>query len=287
MVTKAFILGAGLGTRLRPLTNFLPKPLVPVWNKPIVLHALEHCQDAGITEFAINTHHLPDTWKRFFPSSSYNDLPISFFYEPDLLETGGGIKNIANFIGDDPVLVFNGDIITDMDLKALIHTHVTSDNVVTMALRSKGENCNVAVDGDKVIDIRNSLAVSEGTHQFTGIYCINPEILELIPEGVKISIIPAFLELVKGKKVGVHLVEDASWVDVGTIESYLEIHHSSSEADMSQSWVAPSADVDESATVEKSVIWAKAEIQAGVKMINCIVGEGVEISESIENQIIL
>ena len=87
---KAFLLGAGLGTRLKPLTDTLPKPLIPLENRPLITHAMDHLIKAGIVEIAINTHHLPEAWPAAFPDATYRGASLSFFYEPDLLETGGG-----------------------------------------------------------------------------------------------------------------------------------------------------------------------------------------------------
>src|SRR4030081_1674864 len=93
-ITQAFVLGAGLGTRLRPLTDDLPKPLVPIFQKPLITFALDHLIDIGVQSFIINTHRLPEALERFFPERSYNDRAIKLVYESVLLETGGGIKNI-------------------------------------------------------------------------------------------------------------------------------------------------------------------------------------------------
>ena len=112
MIHKAFILGAGLGTRLRPLTNFRPKPLVPLFHEPMANYALRHCQSAGITDFAINTHHLADEWQKAYPENQFEGSNLEFFHEKTLLETGGGIRNISSFIGNEPLLIYNGDIYT-------------------------------------------------------------------------------------------------------------------------------------------------------------------------------
>ena len=118
-IRKAFLLGAGLGTRLRPLTSTLPKPLIPVFQRPLIENTLDHCLAAGIEEFAINTHHLPGKWGEAFPDGSYRGAPITFFHEPVLLETGGGLKNIESWINGDPLLVYNGDILTSLALSLL------------------------------------------------------------------------------------------------------------------------------------------------------------------------
>ena len=104
MITKAFILGAGLGTRLRPLTDVMPKPLVPIYHEPMVNYALRHCQAAGITDFAINTHYLPDAWSAAYPDGTFNGSRLQFFYEPVLLETGGGTVVLTND-GDSDIII--------------------------------------------------------------------------------------------------------------------------------------------------------------------------------------
>lgn len=275
-ITKAFILGAGLGTRLRPLTNFYPKPLMPVWDEPLVYHSLRHCQQAKITEFAINTHHLAEKWQAFFPENTFEGAKLNFFHEANLLETGGGIKNIASFIGEDPILVFNGDIITDIDLEGLMKAHLNSGNVATLAVKSTGPQRNIAVEGERVIDIRNALNKHKGDHQFTGIYCISPSILELIPENEKISIIPAFVELIQYDKIGVFNVDCASWHDIGSIESYKKVHQNAKLADRNCNWIHPKAQVAESAQLQNCILWEKAIIAADAQLKNCIVtGEKV------------
>src|SRR6058998_3783300 len=93
-ITQAFVLGAGLGTRLRPLTEDLPKPLVPIFHKPLITFALDHLIDIGIQNFFINTHRLPETFAKAFPENSYSGTPLTLVNEPVLLETGGGIKNL-------------------------------------------------------------------------------------------------------------------------------------------------------------------------------------------------
>jgi len=277
-IHKAFILGAGLGTRLRPLTDSLPKPLVPLYHEPMVNYAMRHCMSEGITEFAINTHHIPDAWEQIYPDKSYNGASIEFFFEEILLETGGGIKNIASFIGDDPVLVYNGDILTDLDLSGLMEAHITSGDVATLALFPTGPNCNVAVEDGRIVDMRHTLGVHEGTHQFTGIYCINPEILGLIPVNEKVSIVPAFLELIKLGKLGAYVSESATWHDLGSRASYFEAHtllRGESYPIEEKAMIDPSAEI----CVDTCVIGAGAEVGKNVKLKNTIIWPGAIVED--------
>ncbi|MBT7214724.1 MAG: NTP transferase domain-containing protein [Verrucomicrobia bacterium] len=280
---KAFLLGAGLGTRLQPLTETLPKPLIPFANRPLITHALDHCLQAGITDFAINTHHLHETWDRFFPNGKYRDANLTFFHEPELLETGGGIKNIADWIKDDPVLVYNGDIITDFPIDRLMTGHMASNNTATLAVQNHGPDLRITVDGHRVTDVRGLIHQQQGTHQFTGIYVIDPEILELIPPNEKISIIPAFVELIKQGELGAyHVKGHPKWLDLGTRETYLKASLAippkvsreariSETANIQNSWVAQNAIVESGAIIKDSILWPDTHVLQDAELTNCIV----------------
>jgi mannose-1-phosphate guanylyltransferase len=277
---KAFILGAGLGTRLRPLTDNLPKPLIPYYHKPLVHEALRHCMAVGIDSFAINIHHHAEEWQLAFPDNKFSEASLEFFNEPVLLETGGGIKNIAKWIGPDPVLIYNGDILTDLDLKGLIASHKASGNIATLALFSDGPNCNVAVEGGKVIDLRYARGLHAGTHQFTGIYIIEPEILDLIPANEKISVVPAFLTLAEQGKLGVYIADGAQWQDLGTREEYLAAHLNSQPLER-QPAIHPSAKIDPSAEIESDscFIGPNCVVEKGAKLRNTIVWPSARVAE--------
>ena len=120
-ISRAFILGAGLGTRLRPLTGILPKPLIPFFHEPLILHSMRRCYDCGIREFIINTHHLAAAWDKVFPEHSWNGCPVHFSHEPVLLDSGGGVKKIEPLASaEEPLLVVNGDMAATFDLGRLL-----------------------------------------------------------------------------------------------------------------------------------------------------------------------
>ena len=120
MITQAFVLGAGLGTRLRPLTDELPKPLVPVFGKPLITFAFDHLLAAGVRRFVVNTHHLPELFRDSLGNGTYRSCPLSLVHEPVLLETGGGIKNAEPLLTESSFLVYSGDVLTDLPLAPLI-----------------------------------------------------------------------------------------------------------------------------------------------------------------------
>ncbi len=147
-MNKAFVLGAGLGTRLRPLTDQLPKPLIPVLHRPLITYAFDHLLGAGVKEFIVNTHHLPEKYAETFPDGRYRNAPITFRHEPILLETAGGIANIADLVEDGPFLVYNGDILTTLPLEPLLEEHARGENLVTLVLRSTGPALHIAWDDE-------------------------------------------------------------------------------------------------------------------------------------------
>jgi mannose-1-phosphate guanylyltransferase len=290
VIRKAFLPGAGLGTRLRPLTDLLPKPLVPLFHRPLIEWAMESCIAAGITDFSINTHHLPEKWpyagsedssliagNGLTPrKGSFQGYPVHLFHEPLLLETGGGVKNLAAWIGSDSVLVHNGDIYSSIPLDRLIAAHEASDCPVTLALRSTGLATHIALNeaGDRVTDIRAKLGISEGSHVFTGIYCFDPELLDLIPAGEKIAVIPAFLELARQGRLGAIVLDEGDWRDLGDKEAYLAAHRELALAPA----IHPEAFIHPSAVVEASTVGPGARIGEGVGLCDSVVWPGAEVA---------
>ena len=123
-IKTAFILGAGLGTRLRPLTENTPKPLLEIGGRPIITFAMAHLWAVGIKRFVVNTHHCAEKYAEAFPENNWKGIPITFRHEPVLLDTAGGIKNIEDLIaGDECIIVYNGDIITNLPIELLIRKH--------------------------------------------------------------------------------------------------------------------------------------------------------------------
>lgn len=269
-MNQAFILGAGLGNRLRPLTDRLPKPLVPLFHRPLVEWAMAACEQAGIIRFAINTHHLPTAWNDFGAGRE-----VTLFHESLLLETGGGLKNIAPWIGGDSLLVHNGDIFSTLPLEKLIAAHEASGLPVTLAVRSKGPAQHIALDpaGTRVTDIHKLLGRVAGTHLFTGIYCVSPAFLEMIPAVKKISVIPAFLELAKTGQLGAIVLDEGVWLDLGDRESYLQAHR---ELDLAAP-IHPQASVAASAVVERSVVGPGAVIEAGAVVRDSVIWPGGQV----------
>ncbi len=221
----AFILGAGLGTRLRPLTEHCPKPLLPLNGRPVITYVMDHLLTVGVDRFIVNTHHCPDVFGVRFPDGLWRGVPIVFRNEPALLDTAGGLKNIADLLtGDEAILCYNGDVIADFPLQELCSLHNRERPEATLLLRSSGPLLNVNVnEAGEVCDLRHTLG-NPGIRSclFTGIYALETSILRFIEAGSVQSIIPVLLRLIRERPGSVRglVVDEGEWNDIGTIEAY-------------------------------------------------------------------
>ena len=224
-INTAFILGAGLGTRLRPLTEDTPKPLLEIGGHPIITYAMEHLRAVGVKRFIVNTHYCAEKYAEVFPENNWKGIPIVFRHEPVLLDTEGGIKNIEDLIAEDErIIVYNGDIITNMPIELLIRKHFELKTSVTLALRSTGPLLNVNVDKyGFVCDMRHVLK-NQGVKSclFAGIYIVEKSFLKRLTVGKIESIVLPLVESIKEnpRSVGGVVIDDGSWYDVGSIAEY-------------------------------------------------------------------
>jgi NDP-sugar pyrophosphorylase family protein len=228
LITTAFILGAGLGTRLRPLTDNVPKPLLEIGGRPIIIYAMEHLRTIGVQRFIINTHHCAEKYSEAFPNSNWQGIPITFRHEPILLDTAGGIKNIEDLIADEErIIVYNGDIITNIPIAPLLAEHFALKTEVTIALRSRGPLLNVSINQDGYIcDLRHTLH-NPGIKSclFAGIYIIETKFLQRLKTGKIESIVLPLIEMIKEnpRSVGGVIIDSSYWYDVGTVAEYEKI----------------------------------------------------------------
>jgi mannose-1-phosphate guanylyltransferase len=309
-ITQAFVLGAGLGKRLRPLTDDLPKPLVPIFQKPLITFALDHLIQLGVSRFVINTHKLPESFQNFFGKNGYRGCSTTLVHEPDLLETGGGIKNAERYLGVEPFITYSGDILADIALQPLIDEHFHRGNDVTLALRETGLAAGVALRDHRVVDISNRYGVP-GNYDFANIAVWNREIFRQIPPHRKISFVPIIGDWIgQGGKIGGVVMNDGTWFNITSRAGYFEVHRTISR----QRWqphyvndpvwrmpvhktaiVDPTAQlrgctvigrdcrVGAEAMVEDTILWPGAEIASKSHLEGCIVRTEKKASGSHSN----
>lgn len=281
------------------MTEHRPKPLVPIFQKRLITFPLDHLRSVGIESFVINTHRLPEQFEDVFAAGEYAGAPVHLAHEPDLLETGGGIKNAQRWLrADEPFIVYSGDILTDIDLQPLIDEHFAAGNDVTLALRTTGLGTDMALRDGRVIDIGGKHG-HKGRYDFVGISIWNPAVFERIPGGKKVSFVAILVDWIgQGGKIGGVLVNDGKWFNIGSRAGYMEVHRTIAEEPWKppyvaeRDWpvrVAPDAEVDPTARLcgvcsvgagarigagallENTIAWPGAQIASGSELRNCIV----------------
>ncbi len=222
-------MAAGLGKRLRPLTHEIPKPLVPVANRPIMEHILRRLAGDGLGEVVANLHWFPETIEERFGDGSALGIELSYSYEERLLGTAGGVRNVRDFFGDRSFLVMAGDALTDIDLAALADAHDGSGSIATLAVKrvtNTTEYGVVVTDADgRVQGFQEKPDPSEALSDLANcmIYVLEPEIFDYFPDAEEVDfaldVFPALLDA--DVPFGVH-VTDAYWNDVGSLPEYLQ-----------------------------------------------------------------
>lgn len=224
---KAMILAAGLGTRLKPFTDFHPKALYRVDGKTLLEHAVIHLVAAGVNEIIINVHHFTDQIIEFVHLHNDFGLKISVSDETgELLETGGGVKKAAWFFRDcDCAVIRNVDILSDLDLRNMAAFHLRSGSVATLAVRNRETSRYFLFDGQMQLcgweDRRTGETKITGTasavmaYAFSGIQLMAPGIFPLITEEGKFSLTELYLRLAAEQKIMGYLEDGHLWKDVG------------------------------------------------------------------------
>jgi NDP-sugar pyrophosphorylase family protein len=298
-IRQAFVLAAGLGKRLRPLTEEMPKPLIPICQKPLITFALDHLISAGVQSFVINTHRLPNLFHQFFSENTYAGHSVTLAHERDLLETGGGIKNVEGILRKEPFIIYSGDILTDIALEPLIAEHFRAGNDVTLGLRrNTGLGAGVVLRDGHVVEISTKSNPKEN-FDYANISIWNPEIFGRIPANRKISFIPILIDWInQGGTIGGLAVDDGKWFNIGSRTQYLEVHRTI----LAENWkpyyvktdawperIARSAVIDASAALrgysvvgkdcrvgaeailEDTILWPGAQIASQSQLQGCIV----------------
>lgn len=294
---QAMLLAAGLGTRLRPYTNIRPKPLFPVLNRPLIHILIDMLHDAGSTKIVVNGHHLKHLVREAV--KMYPD--ISFQEETDILGTGGALRQALAEFSHEPVVVMNGDIFHNVDLKKLYQLHIRAGNRVTLAVHDYPQFNTIAVDHEQIRTFFPGKTISKNNLlAFTGIHIINPDVIQEIPAGQFHHIIDLYEELViQQDKIGIVRVDESYWRDIGTPEDYLQLHCELLSGNKIQFKDIPHVNgswfIDEKAKIGAEVIlsgWGcigkYAHIGHGANLKNCVVWNNASVPEHsrFENRII-
>lgn len=264
---KAMVLAAGLGTRLRPLTFEIPKPMVPVIDRPVMAHIVDLCRRQGFDQLIANLHYFPDTIRDYFGDS------IEYRYEEELLGTAGGVRNVRDFFGDDPVVIISGDALSDIDLNALVERHRSHGGIGTLTVKRVDDTREYGVvlhDADgRISGFQEKPHPDEALSDLgnCGIYCFSPQIFDYFPETEFVDwandVFPVLLE--NDVPFYIHEINEY-WNDVGSLD---ELRSGTFDALSG----ALKIEVPESAPVP-----GDAEVSGDVWIgENCTIGSGVKL----------
>lgn len=298
---QALILAGGKGTRLRPLTVYTPKPIVPVVNRPFLLYQIDVLRKAGIIDITLSLSYQPDKIEQILGDGSEYGVMLRYVTEPSPMGTGGAYRFAADHISETTV-VFNGDILTDFDISSLVEYHRSMNAAATITLVPVDDPSRYGlVELDRENRVKRFLEkpAAEELSKFkintinAGIYILEPQVLDLIPKDTNRSFeYDVFPEILKrelpfyGK-----VMTDEYWLDIGTPDSYLKAHHDFlsgkitgfeiEKTDLSN--IATHAEID-----KNSVIGENCTIKPGGKIVNSVIGAGVHVEEKavIENSVI-
>ena len=294
---KAVVLVGGEGTRLRPLTETVPKPLLPLVDRPILDHVLDHLVAHGVREVIMSSPYLEETFHPFLEARSGHPT-VTWVTEREPLGTGGAIVSVLEHVGDEPFLALNGDILTDLDLTAMLARHRSSGAAVTIALH-RVEDARafglVATDpAGRITEFREKPPDPVPGDINAGTYVLEPSALRAWNPGTYIWIEgEIFPSLIADGTPMIGFASDAYWLDLGTPEQYLRAH-----ADLlagkvrgrayDAPWIAPGASVDPSARVGPAVaigagstVEADAQLDETVLLPGSVVQEGARVLRSI------
>ncbi|MGQ9920754.1 MAG: sugar phosphate nucleotidyltransferase [Desulfobacca sp.] len=318
-IKTAVILAAGLGTRLRPLTSQVPKPLFPILNRPLLGLLLAQVAAAGCQRLAINTHHQGEAIREFVASQGTRFQDVEVRHEPKILGTGGGLKNLADFLGTDPFLVINGDILTDIALTAVCQAHDPAA-LATLLLHDYPRFNNVWLAADGQVQgfggVPPTPTVMPRPLAFTGIQVVSPRLLARLPAGEFVHIIDAYRQAIAaGETVAARVRRGFFWQDIGTPQDYLDIHIRLLRGEVPglQQWFPAVADpylgpevvlgrgvqfaggvclgrgvrLGDGVSLKNTVIWSGAELAPGISLENCLVGCHTRVTASARGRCLL
>ena len=226
---QAMILAAGLGTRLKPITDELPKALVEVNGKTLLEIAIRNLIENDFRRIVINVHHFADKVKDFINKNTFAaDIFISD--ESDLLlDTGGGIKHAQKYFDDSPILVHNVDIISNLNLKEFYQFHLSDDALASLVVSNRESNRYLLFNDDNILcgwqDVKKEekIIVRDDVklHQlaFSGIHILNPHLIESFPKEQVFSVITAYLKIAATEDIHAYVSIDLKWIDVGKVDS--------------------------------------------------------------------
>lgn len=286
---RVMVMAAGKGTRLRPVTDLLPKPMAPIANRPVLHHILRLLGRHGFTEVVANLHHMPEVITGHFGDGATLGVHLHYSFEPELLGTAGGVKNNEEFLGDGTFLVMSGDALTDIDLTGLVAAHRRYGSIATMAVKEVPDPSLYGVvvtdDDDRVVAFQEKPTREEARSHLCncGIYVFEPEVFSLIPAGEFDDFGSRLFPDLLRQRIPFHAhTFGGYWSDVGNLHEYFRGNADALTGrvavDLPGEEVRPGVWVDEGAQVSSSVrIEPPVVIGRGCRLEDDVIVEGPSV----------
>lgn len=220
MIERGVVLSAGYSKRLRPLSFFIPKPLIKIKGKPIIIHIFDNLKNLGVKKIYVNLYYKKDKIEKIIKNSEYKDI-IFIFKEKELMGTGGGVKNFEKYIEGDFIL-HNCDIYHKLDLNEFVDFHFKNSKIGTLLLTFMETKSEVVLEGNLVKDIK----IHKRKNKFltyAGISIFKKEIFRFIPEG-KSDLLDVFFELMKYKELAGFKVKEGLIFDIGSFKTLFNLY---------------------------------------------------------------
>ena len=280
---NVFILAAGFGERLQPITRHIPKPLLPILGKSVLQHVFEKISTLPVNKIGINSYYKKEVIENWIKQSSFHEK-IKLFPEESQLGTGGALKNAESFLKGSTFLVHNADILSDINLNNLLEHHLSSKNLITLAVHDFPKFNNVVIDEKGFLTgIERKQAILTGDRRriaFTGIAVYEPEFLKFLSDRAS-SVVDAWLQAMSaGYRVGTLDVSGCYWNDIGTPGAYAAAVFDALKADGEVVYIHPSTKVCKDVDLQGYVVIENGCVPGkGISLRNCIILPG----SSIEN----
>jgi mannose-1-phosphate guanylyltransferase len=285
-MTSAILLVGGRGTRLSPITDEIPKPMLPIAGLPVTEHQIIAAKRAGVKTLVLATSYLAEVFTPYFGDGSKWGVNLRYAVEKEPLGTGGAISHAAQSLdsekSEDLVLIFNGDVISDHDISAQILSHQKNRADVTLHLiqveDARAFGCVPTADDGRVIEFLEKMEHPVTNWINAGCYVFNRAVVDSIPLGVVTSVErETFPGLIQAEQRVFGYKENAYWLDIGSPRALFKASRDRIQGDFVTN---PTSLIDSTATlIGGTSVGANATIQAGVILENCIVSEGAVVAE--------
>lgn len=302
---KAVILAAGFGTRMLPLSMDTPKPMMPLWGKPVLGHVLDMLARWGVADVLINLHHQPEAICDYCRHRPESRPRVALSFEPDILGTGGALRHAAWFLDTQPFWMINADIAADLDPRPLITAFHKPNVLAALWLNAEHGPRTVEMAGVRITNFASSRPGTKGTYTFCGLQLLSPRILMFIPPQGFATIVQVYRQAIANAwKIAGVCVARSYWADIGTPDDYLQAHRNILERHIAgepgagllapdrlramKSWrrrirfngflsAGQNVMIAKGARIANAVIWDDARVAADAVVEQAIIGKGCEV----------